>query len=136
LQQKIRKFFRDIEQIRPFTEAEAWNLFRMAALAEGIGWLLLISGIYIRSLGGFGSGVAVPIAGRVHGIFFIAYFMALLAVSTSLRWRWRFVLLGLLAGVPPFGSIVFEQLMAYSRSNRRSRQHFRSIVLANLIASR
>ena len=37
-----------------------------------------------------------------------------------------------LLGVPPFGSLVFEQLMAYGRANRRIRQHFRAILLSSL----
>ena len=129
---RIQNWLQKIESIQPFSETEAWGLFRLAAFAEAIGWAILIAGIVIRDAHNFGSGVAVPIAGRIHGMFFLTYFAVLIATSTSLRWRPWQVFAGLLLGVPPFGSLVFEQLMAYGRANRRIRQHFRAILLSSL----
>jgi integral membrane protein len=134
LVKKFQNLSKRVEAIRPFTQSEAWGLFRLAAFAEAIGWALLIAGILIRNQHGFGSGVAVPIAGRIHGMCFITYFAVVILVSTSLRWPWRSVLLAILAGVPPFGSIVFEQAMARWHKNHLSRQHYRSVVLTALVA--
>jgi len=128
IHQKLRR----AEAVRPFTEPEAWGLFRLAALAEAVGWTLLISGILIRQYHLLGSGVAVPIAGRIHGTFFLIYFGVLAATYTSLRWsRWKF-LAAIMAGVPPYGSLIFEQWAAHNRRNRLARQHYRIILLSRI----
>lgn len=103
------------ESFRPFTEQEAWNLFRLAAIGEAVGWTLLITGIAIEHFHLPGQDYAVAIAGQIHGLLFFAYFGALTAGYSSLRWpRWQ-MLIGLAAGVPPYGSIIFEQWAARAR---------------------
>ena len=121
-----------IESIRPFPEEDAWKLYRLVAFGEAIGWTLLIIGIWVRSRHGLGSGVAVPITGQIHGTLFLLYFGILLVTYTSLRWSRLTFLVALLSGVPPYGSLIFEQWRAHTRRNRRSREHFRSIILARL----
>jgi integral membrane protein len=124
-----------IEAVKPFTEQEAWFLFRTAALAEAIGWTLLLSGILIRHLDSEAGRIAVAVAGRIHGIFFVAYFMVALAAYSSLRWNRIKFLIAIGAGVPPFGTFVFEQWAARTRRNTFSRQHYHNTVL-QLLASR
>lgn len=103
------------ESFRPFTEQEAWGLFRLAAIGEAVGWTLLITGIAIEHFHLPGQDYAVAIAGQIHGLLFFAYFGALTAGYSSLRWpRWQ-MLVGLAAGVPPYGSIIFEQWAARAR---------------------
>jgi integral membrane protein len=121
---------RGIESIQPFSEAEAWKLYRLAAFGEAVGWALLISGITVRSHHGLGSGVAVPITGQIHGTLFLLYFGVLLAAYTSLRWSRLTFLIAIVAGIPPFGSLVFEQWKSRTRRNTLSRQHYRMIVFA------
>ncbi len=121
-----------LEAIRPFSEAEAWGLYRIAALNEAVGWTLLIIGVAIRHFKWPGHAYAVPIAGQIHGTIFLIYFGVLLATYTSLRWsRGKFVFAAL-AGVPPYGSLLFEQWAAYQRRTKLSRRHTRTIVLAIL----
>ena len=111
----IDRWLQKLESVRPFTEGEAWWLFRAAALAEAVGWTLLIIAVAARYFGWSWQSYAIPIAGRIHGTFFIAYFLVNLAIYTSLRWpRWQFGL-GVLAGIPPYGSLIFEQLAARYR---------------------
>lgn len=121
-----------LEATRPFTEDQAWGLFRVAALSEAIGWTLLITGLLIRHYGWPGRTIAVPIAGQLHGMIFLAYFGIALTVYSSLGWSRRKFLLALVAGVPPYGSLVFEQWAAYARRNKFSRRHFHSIALVIL----
>jgi len=121
-----------VESVRPFTEAEAWWLFRAVAFAEAIGWTILIIGLLIRHYGLASHNIAVPIAGQIHGMIFLTYFGILLAVYSSLRWSRLQFLLALMAGVPPYGSLVFERWAAWRRHNSQTRLHFRSIVLSQL----
>jgi integral membrane protein len=107
--------FRKFETARPFTDAEAWMLFRLAAFSEAIGWTLLIAGILIERYSTPGNNAAVLIAGNIHGTIYLAYFVAALVLYPSLGWsRWR-GLAALLAGVPPYGSLLFEMWSAYKR---------------------
>ena len=118
-----------LEAIRPFTENEAWGLFRIAALSEAAGWTILLIGLLIRHYNWPGHAYAVPIAGQIHGTIFLVYFGVLLATYTSLRWSRQKFVFAALAGVPPYGSLLFEQWAAYNRRTTHSREHSRSIAL-------
>lgn len=105
----LRKF----ENARVFTDAEAWALFRAAAFGEAIGWTLLVVGIALEHATGNHAYVAV--AGRVHGMLFVAYMVAVVAFYPSLAWsRWK-ALFALALSVPPYGSLAFEQWAAWRR---------------------
>lgn len=119
---------KQIEDMKPFAEYEAWGLFRIAALAEAFGWAVLIAGITIRNYGLLGHNIAVPIAGRIHGTFFLAYFGILIAVYTSLGWSRKKFLLAVIAGVPPFGSLIFEQWAAHNRNTKHRQMYFSSLL--------
>jgi integral membrane protein len=123
-----------IEATRPFTENEAWLLFRVVAFAEAFGWTVLIIGIAMQRYDLPGGKYSVPVAGQIHGTIFLAYFGILLATYSSQRWsRWKF-LAGVAAGIPPYGSLVFELYSAHARRHKLVRQHFRSILLARLLS--
>lgn len=98
-----------------FSDKDAWMLFRLAAFAEAIGWTLLISAILYRHLSFEHADVFISISGRIHGLFFALYFVAVLLLARSMEWKgWR-MLWALGAGVPPYGSLVFEKITAYQR---------------------
>lgn len=118
-----------LESIRPFTEREAWGLFRLAALSEAFGWTILIAGILINRYRWPGADMAIPIAGQVHGTFFLIYFGVLIATYTSLRWSRQKFLVAVLVGIPPYGTLLFEQWAARARSQRLRRIYFRSVLL-------
>jgi len=103
------------ENLRPFTETEAWNLFRLAAVSEAIGWSLLISGLLIKRFVMHGNNDAVLLAGQIHGTIFLAYIAAVLVLYASLGWSRRRTIVAGLASVPPYGSLVFEQWAAHKR---------------------
>lgn len=103
------------ETFRPFSEQEAWSVYRFAAFAEAFGWTLLICGIGISSYVFPGDRNAVVFAGRSHGIFFGLYIIATLVMYPSLRWSRGKALVAAAASLPPFGSLMFEQWAAYKR---------------------
>jgi integral membrane protein len=104
-----------LENIKPFTEFEAWVIFKTAALAEAVGWTLLIASIIIKKYKLIGYKIAIPIAGQVHGSFFIIYFIVLIAGYSSLNWPRKKFLIAVLAGIPPYGTLIFETIASYNR---------------------
>jgi integral membrane protein len=102
---------------RPFTDSEAWMLFKLAAFAEAIGWTLLIIGIFLTE-NVFNSRVPVVLAGRTHGILFGLYITAVLLLSPSLRWGWKRTIIAGLMSVPPFGSLAFEIWTSHTRRRK------------------
>jgi integral membrane protein len=53
--------------------------------------------------------VGVQIAGSIHGAVFMVYLGVTWFTADVLGWSVTTRLLGLAAGVPPFGSVVFER---------------------------
>jgi len=120
MMQWLEKF----ENTKVFTPKEAWKIYRIIAFSEAIGWSVLITGILLSYFKIVSSKVALPIAGQIHGTIFIAYFLILIFVYPSLKWSRTLFLLGIIAGIPPYGSLVFEhwvnkhQLGAVKSANR------------------
>jgi len=101
-----------------FTDKEAWWIYRLAAILEATGWTLLITAIIYRRLGLPEYESVISVAGRMHGLFFVAYFFAVVATARSMQWGiWRFSI-AILAGIPPFTSLIFEQAMSWHRKKQ------------------
>lgn len=101
-----------------FTDKEAWWIFRLGAILEAIGWTLLIGAIIYRRFDLPYDDSFVSVAGRIHGMFFVCYFAAVLVTVRSMGWGlWR---LGgaLVMGIAPYTSLVFEQGMAWHRKKQ------------------
>jgi integral membrane protein len=125
---------RRFEAARPFTEAEAWMLFRIAAFGEVVGWTLLITGIALKRYVLHGNDVPVHIAGQIHGMLFFVYLVAALGLYPSLGWsRWR-TLFALAASVPPYGTLLIEQWAAYVRRNNGFKTYRHFLVYTTLMA--
>ena len=101
-----------------FTDKEAWAIFRFFAILEAIGWSMLIGAIMYRSFGLPEYESVISVAGRMHGLFFSLYFLFVLLTARSMKWGFWRVLVALIAGMPPYTSLVFEQIMAYDRRKR------------------
>ncbi len=101
-----------------FTDKEAWALFRFFAILEAVGWTLLIGAITYRSFGLPEYESVISVAGRMHGLFFSLYFLFVLLTARSMKWGFWRVAVALVAGMPPYTALVFEQLMAYDRKKR------------------
>jgi len=106
----IRKY----QNFRPFSEAEAWALFRLAAVGEAVGWTILITGIILSRF--LHNNLPILIAGQFHGILFLIYFAVTAVVSPSNRWSFQKIILATLCGVPPYGSLAFEFWQSHQRS--------------------
>lgn len=128
-------FLDKLESMRPFTEKEAWNLFRITALGEAFGWTLLITGIVINHFKWPLYRYAIPIAGQVHGVIFVAYFGVLIATYSSLRWPRKRFIAGVLAGIPPYGTLVFEMWAAHIR-RKALRGTYRQATVRAIIADK
>lgn len=98
-----------------FTDHEAWVVFRFFAFLEGGSWALLIFGIIYRNLGLPEGPSVVSFAGHIHGMVMAVYYIIVLVTARSMKWGGWHVLTALAAGIPPFGTIIFEQFMAYRR---------------------
>jgi integral membrane protein len=125
-------FLSKLESNKPFTEREAWGLFRIIALSEAGGWTILITGILIHRYKLPGHTFAIPLAGQIHGTIFLLYFGILVAVYSSLGWSRKKFILAVIAGVPPYGTLLFEQWAAQKRQAESSRRHFYSIAIIAL----
>ena len=115
-----------------FTEDESWMLFKIAAIAEACGWTLLIVGIGIERYILPGNHVSVLLAGRVHGLLFIVYLLAVVGLYPSLRWSRTKSIFALAASVPPYGTLLFEQWAQYMR-NKSQFQIYSNVIIFSLI---
>ena len=95
-----------------FTDKEAWAIFRFFAILETVGWSLLIGAIIYRRLGLPEADSVVSFAGHLHGIGFVLYFLFALLTARSMGWGIKMISVAIVAGMPPYGSLVFEQIMA------------------------
>lgn len=101
-----------------FTDKEAWMLFRLFAFCETAGWTMLISAIIYRNFHMPGGEIAVSIAGTVHGLLFSMYFIFVVITARSMQWGVKRVVPAIIAGMPPYASLVFEKVMAHDRNRR------------------
>jgi len=126
------EFLDKLESIQFLPEEKAWVLYKIAALSEAAGWTMLLIGIIIRHFKLPGANIAVPITGQIHGTVFLIYFAVLLVTYTSLHWSRKKFLIAILAGIPPYGTLVFEQWEARSRKKKNRQIFFRSFMLSEM----
>ena len=101
-----------------FTDKEAWGIYRLFAFAEAVGWTLLIGAIVYRGFDLPYASSVITVAGRIHGMIFVSYFVIVLLTARSMEWGIGRISGALLAGMPPYTSIVFEQIMAFYRKKK------------------
>jgi integral membrane protein len=121
------------ERMQPFTDKEAWTLFKIAAIGEAVGWSLLISGILFKHYVTPSNDTAVRIAGEIHGMLFLVYAAAAIVLYSSLHWSRKRTIIATLASVPPYGSLLFEQWAAYKRRSEALKTYREIIVRAIII---
>ena len=97
-------------KFKVFTKHEAWTLFKLAAYGEAVGWTVLIVGIVLSHY--LHSNVPVLIAGNFHGVFYIFYFVMAILTAPCLEWKIKRALVAIVCGIPPYGSLIFEQWQA------------------------
>jgi integral membrane protein len=101
-----------------FTDKEAWGIFRFFAILEAVGWTLLIGAIVYRQLGLPEADSVVSFAGHLHGLGFVLYFLFAFLTARSMGYGIRMIIITVIAGMPPYGSIVFEQVVAARRKKQ------------------
>ena len=126
----LRKF----ERARPFTESEAWLLFRIAADGEAVGWTLLISGILIGKYLTPHNSTALILAGRTHGMLFILYIFTSLGLYPSLVWPRGKALIAAIFSVPPYGTLIFEWYASQQRHSGGFKS-YRHYLVYNVLAT-
>ena len=119
-------------QFKPFTNEEAWMLFKVAAIAEAVGWTILIIGIVVERYVLPGNQISVPLAGSIHGTIFMVYLVAVLVLSPSLSWRPTRIAAALICSVPPYGTLVFEQWAVRERETVKFKQFCRLVLLRQI----
>ena len=82
------------------------TLFRIAAIAEGVTWTLLIAGLVARALTGWTLGVTI--GGGIHGFVFLAYAATALLVGIDRRWPAGLVVGAVAAAIVPYATIPLE----------------------------
>ena len=107
-------------------------LFRLAAIAEACGWSLLIAGIAIERFILPSNHVAVLLAGRIHGTLFFMYALAAIGLYPTLGWSRKRAFVALLASVPPYGSLLFEQWAGHMRHTSQFKIYSRCVLLSRL----
>ncbi len=112
---RLKTILSSIENNQSYTNDEAWKLYRLAAFCEAIGWSILITGVSLAHFHLANSKIVIPIAGQIHGTFFVLYFLITIFVYPSMNWKRIHFLLALICGVLPFGTLVFELWLASNR---------------------
>ncbi len=83
------------------------SLFRTFAVAEAFTWAGLLAGMFLKYVTET-TELGVRIFGMVHGVVFIAYCLVTVIVAIDQRWSLPRAVLGLVAAVPPFATLLFE----------------------------
>jgi integral membrane protein len=86
----------------------ALRLFVVAAIAEAISWLALLTGMIFK-YGPTENEIGVQIFGPIHGGLFIAYLGMVLLVARLGRWSWPVTLVAACCAVPPLATLGFER---------------------------
>lgn len=87
------------------------RVFGTLAVAEAVTWALLLAGMWVKYVPET-TELGVRVFGMVHGVVFIAYCLVTVVVAVDHRWSWWRALLGLVAAVPPFATLLFERYAA------------------------
>ncbi|MCA0132766.1 DUF3817 domain-containing protein [Winogradskyella alexanderae] len=84
------------------------SLFRLVALLEGLSYILLLFvAVPIKYL--LDDPQYVKLLGMPHGLFFIAYIVLAIMVSTDMKWSNRTMFIIMLASIIPFGTFYIDK---------------------------
>lgn len=82
------------------------TLFRTLAFAEVVSWTLLIAGLIVRAVTGWGP--AVTIGGGIHGFVFLSYGATAVLVALNNRWRVGPAVVAVVAAIIPYATVPVE----------------------------
>ncbi|AUH69446.1 MULTISPECIES: DUF3817 domain-containing protein [Gordonia] len=81
--------------------------FRLIAVIEAITWGLLLISMGVKYGAGIDAATMVP--GALHGVAFVVYLIITVLTARSLKWNLKVLALALVASIPPFFTVWFEQ---------------------------
>jgi integral membrane protein len=84
--------------------------FRMAALAEGVSFLTLLS-VAMPMKYFMGMPEVVRVVGSIHGALFVLYVGLLAVLHVKQQWSFMFSLYALTASVVPFGTFFLDRYL-------------------------
>lgn len=87
--------------------------FRIAAIAEAISWTGLLIGMVFKYLVVFNE-IGVKIFGPIHGVLFLLYVALAVICWRRQPWSVPVGVISVLAGVPPYGTVVFERWASHT----------------------
>jgi len=85
--------------------------FVVIAVVEAVTWTALLIGMYFKYVPE-STEAGVQIAGPIHGTAFLAYLGVTWFTADALDWSGKVTAAALLAGIPPYGSVLFERWAA------------------------
>lgn len=83
------------------------SLFRLFALAEGVTWTLLITGLIGKEFWAWPQTL-VTVIGGIHGAVFLGYAVIAALVGVNQRWGFWKIVLGTALAIVPYATIPFE----------------------------
>jgi integral membrane protein len=91
---------------------------RALGMVEAVSFLLLLSvAMPLKYFAGI--PLAVKIAGWLHGLLFLAFFMLLLEIRQAQKWPLRWTAVVLVAALLPFGPFIIDhRIKNYDNDNR------------------
>ena len=84
------------------------KLFRFAANIEAVSWIGLLYGMVMKYFVTY-DDQWVRIFGQLHGLLVMFYLVMGFIISNQRKWPIRSVVLGTIATIPPFFTIVFDR---------------------------
>lgn len=85
------------------------SLLRLTSVVEALTWAFLLTAMLCKYVLAPEAGrILVPVAGAAHATGFLAYLLAVLAVAVHGRWAARPVIVGVLASIAPFTTLLFD----------------------------
>lgn len=81
--------------------------FRICAILEAVSWAGLLIGMLFKYCI-IGNPIGVQIMGPIHGLLFVLYVIFTFQAMAELKQSKGVLVLGLLAGIPPFTTLWFE----------------------------
>lgn len=96
-----------------------------------MGWTLLISAILLKTYV-LPNNLIIDIAGQIHGTLFLIYIVASIVLSASLGWNKKQTLIATIASIPPYGTLLWEKILACKRQQKINNSQ-RKIVVRALI---
>lgn len=82
--------------------------FRLVAISEGISFIVLM---FIAMPLKYFAGMPQPVTyvGWAHGLLFVLYILALIAVKITLNWNFKKTFVAFIASLLPFGTFILDK---------------------------